>query len=286
MLLLNLVIAAGVTAVTNQDSACQFLVQLTAHLVLDPCNNIEIGNVQNIVTVQFLLLINGLGVSGTFCQGNNLFCLLLTLGIASCTCFFRSNVSKTGLYTAKRQVLNTVHNLANPGLVAVNKFGRVVQFLVFWEQSINPVNPIICLVAQKVLASFFQGQSAFLGSIKNGFNVAVGQYIFMLGTTLVKNIFFHIAILLIIVFRFIVIFCSIYCYRNRSIGNLLLAVRHAVKHIPHGFLIFRFLCFFCGFFFTRFFLCRLCVIMLQAFAKSSIFISTANKSRIFTLFAM
>src|SRR5699024_11158025 len=83
-LLVDLVIRRRRTAITEQESASQFLIQHHPHLTTDHRDNIELG-INQIVAIKLLLLVNGGRLGGTLQQTEDLLFLVLTLDVTLST---------------------------------------------------------------------------------------------------------------------------------------------------------------------------------------------------------
>ena len=94
MIFLNLVVRSVRTTITNEDSTSEFLVQHNPHLSPDPSNNVEVGDVNNIIAIEPLPLIDSLRLSCTLKKREDLISLLITLNITLGSCFILSNISK------------------------------------------------------------------------------------------------------------------------------------------------------------------------------------------------
>src|SRR5699024_3020152 len=90
LILIDLIIGDARTTIANQNSSCDFLVEHDAHLSLQPCYNIEISDVKNIISIKLLLLVDGGRIGLTLQKLNDLFLLKVTLDVASCSSFIGS----------------------------------------------------------------------------------------------------------------------------------------------------------------------------------------------------
>lgn len=62
VLLVDLVIRRGQPTVTDQDCTGNFLVQHQSHFRLQLCHDVKVGDVDNVIAVELLLLVHGSGV--------------------------------------------------------------------------------------------------------------------------------------------------------------------------------------------------------------------------------
>ena len=231
--LVHLVLAGSGAAVTDQDGTGDLLVQLQAHLALQPCNDVETGDVNDVVAVHLLLLVDGGGAGGAAQQAKDLFLLEVTLDVALGTCILLGQVSEHALEAAEGDVMHSAHHLADPGLVLVDDAGRVVQHLVVGEQPLHVVDAV-AQVGQlltgdvRVLESRLHGAAA-LGTLDNSVDVADAVLQHGLGGIIVKHILLHGRILLTV----IVLFTG----RNRTndcVYYFFLLLRQGVEHIRNG----------------------------------------------------
>ena len=79
---IDLIGAGWITSVTNENRPGKLLIEHYTHLGTKPSNHVEVGNVDHVVTIEFLLLIDGCRSGLTLCNGEVLFTLEVACDIA------------------------------------------------------------------------------------------------------------------------------------------------------------------------------------------------------------
>ena len=250
-----MVIIRGQTTVANQNGTSNFLIQHHTHLTLNPSNNIEIGDIDNIITIQLLLLVDGGGSGGTLQQGEDFFLLQVTLDVTLCTSLILGNISEHGLNAGEGSVVNAINHACNPVHITLDELRRGIHRLRLREQSIDRVDAI---------GSYSMSQEGLLQTAsalsigENLLHIGVRQNITLHHLILVKNIMLHIIILLIIVFIIIINLTSAFqSLANQCINYSLLLFSQSVKDVLNGLivgLIFDLLGIFHRFFLLNFFI--------------------------------
>ena len=253
-----MVIIRGQTTVANQNGTSNFLIQHHTHLTLNPSNNIEIGDIDNIITIQLLLLVDGGGSGGTLQQSEDFFLLQVTLDVTLCTSLILGNISEHGLNAGEGSVVNAINHARNPVRITLDELGRGIHGLRLGEQSIDCVDAI---------GSYSMSQEGLLQTAstlsigENLLHIGMRQNITLHHLILVKNIVLHIIILLIIIFIIIIIIISLtsafQSLANQCINYSLLLFSQSVKDVLNGLivgLIFDLLGIFHGFFLLHFFI--------------------------------
>src|SRR5699024_4498077 len=115
--LVDLVIGRRQPTVANQNCPSDFLVELIAHFLLQPGNNIKLGNVDDVIAIHPLLLVNGGRRSRTLQQTEHLLLLEVALDVTLGSSIILGQVREGGTEPAERSMMNAVHNGTNPRLV-------------------------------------------------------------------------------------------------------------------------------------------------------------------------
>ena len=146
--LLDLVGVGHLTAVANQDGACELLLEGQAKVLLHPGNDVERGDVEDIVTVNLRLVVNGrrLGLS----VGDLVDDVLLTAGldVTLGPQVVSGQVGPLGLDTGERRVLGPLENLGNPRVLAHDALGLRVQVGGVREQQLRVLDTVVRGVSQ------------------------------------------------------------------------------------------------------------------------------------------
>ena len=99
VIFLDLVLSNSGSAIADQDRTTKFLIQHDTHLTTKPSNYVEIGDVENVITIQLLLLIDGLRIGCSSQKSDNFLDLLLALSVTLCSSLIGSDVSEYALYS-------------------------------------------------------------------------------------------------------------------------------------------------------------------------------------------
>src|SRR4029077_1182563 len=102
--ILDLVVIGNIATVTDQNSTSKLLVEHEAHLGLEPNHNIEVGDVNDIVTIELLLLVNRARSCNTLRDAEPLFLFQRSLYVALCPRVVEGDVSDDGLDTREGRV--------------------------------------------------------------------------------------------------------------------------------------------------------------------------------------
>ena len=243
-----MIVIRGATTIANQSRTSNFFVQHHAHLGLQHCGNVEIGNIKHVIPIHLLLLVDGRGTGRTLQKSEDFFLLHVTLNVALGASFIFGNISIDGLNAGERSVSSTVHDNTHPVHVPRNKINVVGSGASIGEEIFHVLNTM----SQRAL---LQG-AILLNVVKDGHNITMLDHIFLLlFIVIVKYIVLHYGFLLII-FRFILIFSFFERFFNKSPENFLLLLGHVINNIPNStlFLFFRHIGLFLHIFF---FICML-----------------------------
>src|SRR5688572_6925757 len=123
MLLVDLVFVVSIATVTDQSCTSDFLFEHEAHLGLEPSNEIELINVENIITIELLLLVNGLRGRDTPRNLEELLLLQSSLDVTLGTSLFEREVRPVSLDPSKRALANRAQEWSDPLGVALVPFG-------------------------------------------------------------------------------------------------------------------------------------------------------------------
>ena len=258
VLLIDLVIAGSQTTIADQDGASQFLIQHHPHLGLHPGNNVEVSDVNLVITIYLLLLIDGGRRGGAFQQREDLFLLQLALDIALRTSLIFGNVRKDGLNARERGAMDLAHDLRNPGLITLDKDGLISHLASIREQIADVGYTIIAIgmldnilqglsiitIGFAVLQNSLLQRTQTLGVLQDLLHIVVTQS-GSRGILRIKDIVLHIGIILliiIVVFNATALFFKSFA-DNIGNGGLLLFIQ-GIENILHGLFITFWLLFF------------------------------------------
>src|SRR5690606_13843379 len=94
---LDLVLVSSRTTITDEDSASKLLLKHEADLPLQPCDNVEVRDVDDVITVELLLLVDGRRTGRATEEADDLFLLQITLNVTLRTSLLSRQVSNDRL---------------------------------------------------------------------------------------------------------------------------------------------------------------------------------------------
>ena len=250
MILGNLIGVNVGTAITNKSSQSNLFLEAALHNIALISNNIEIGNVVDIIAVQSVAEIYSLRIGGTH---KNLHVsrdglLALTILIALRTNILSASVNLSSTNTGNRTLASLGQNLLNPIVIALKQFGSTrIHVLVIGEQSIDSINTVrksILVISSIHFDGALQSHTRSLRHLNNFLLVSVTQHIHLLNRITIKNVGVHSIIssfrvfhrFLFLVFSFV--FSVFKSLTDQGINNRLLLLGEGVKHILHGLFLF------------------------------------------------
>ena len=244
VLLIDLVVRGQFTTIAKQHCAGKLPIQLTAHLSTLPSHHIEIGDINNIITIHLHLDVHSGRASGTLKDGQSQILLHVALDITPSASFSLIESSKHRLNSRERSVVDRTHYLRNPAIIFLDPLGRGVQRLGFRKQVIVIGN----IVSSGMLQEAFL-QTTITLSIGNNIveNFGMSQNFILLIGIGIKHIMLHIFISLFhFVIFFIVVTIALKGLTNKSIDYSLLLFGKSVKYILYRLFVtlshsFRFL---------------------------------------------
>ena len=271
VIFLDLIGIGILTTVADQDSLSQSLIHGMTHNLPLVSNNIEISDIENVITIDLVLDVDGLSIMSTTKQLDLLHLLLvvtlllvthgLQLGLAS--------ISTTGANAAIRRLMNAIDNTGHPSVIGIENLRLLrVNILVLRQEhihrlSIESVMLQLVLILVDLTSLLKATNTRSLGELDDLVEIRVGQDFLVLHAIGVKNIVFHFisslrmfhffAVIFFFVFIFVFIFIIIGDITNHRIDGLLLFLSKRVKHIANGLFI-RMLKRFIVFIHVRFFL--------------------------------
>ena len=228
---LDLVVGGGRTAVGHQDRTGDFLVEHHAHLTLEPGDDVEIDDVDDVIAIELLLLVDGLRRGGTLEQGEDFFLLQLTLHVTLGTGLVGSDVGEHRLDAGERNMMDIRHNTGDPGHAALDELRLTGNISVIREQVLDVLDAVVGMhqsvrqtlhVIHVSQNGFLQGAAGF-GFLREKSEVLTSELSGRVRTAL-KGIVSHSGILLI--------FFS--GSRNQIIHNVFLLFIHGVNDILNG----------------------------------------------------
>ena len=254
MILGNLIGINVGTTITNKSSQSNLFLEAALHNIALISNNVEIGNVVDIIAMQSVAEVYGLRISGTH---KNLHVsrdglLALTILIALRTNILSASVNLSGTNARNGALASLGQNLLNPVVVALKQFGSTrIHILVIGEQSIDSINTVrksILVISSIHFDGALQSHTRSLRHLNNFLLVSVAQHIHLLNRIAIKNVGVHSIIssfrvfhrFLFVVFGFVFIrHTSVFeSLADQSINNRLLLLGEGVKHILHGLFLF------------------------------------------------
>ena len=147
----DLGLIGDITTIANEDRTRDFLVQHDAHLLLQPCDDVEARDVDNIIAIELLLLVHGLRRGDTLEDIEDLIDLTLVVvsieRIASSTSLVGGDISIHRLDAGERNVLGVVEHSIHPLGATTVEIRRVADCLRIREENIDVRDAIVLRVA-------------------------------------------------------------------------------------------------------------------------------------------
>ena len=131
------------TSISDEDASCNLLIQFLTHLCFQPSNNIEFENVDDIIPVEFLLLVNSGRSSLTFQQGEYFLFLVFAFHVTFCSCIIAADICEHGFDLWKWVAVYTIHYCSDPLNWIVNECGRRIEVLSLSEEPVDIFDTIL-----------------------------------------------------------------------------------------------------------------------------------------------
>ena len=169
--LVDLVLVTDRTAVAQEDGASHFLFEHEAHFALEPDDHVEVSDVQDIVPVQLLLLVDGLGSGDALRDREELFLLQVALHVTLGPCLVEGDVRGLALDPRERGVAGSGHDLGDPLGATLDEFRRAGDRLGVGEQDVDVADAVLeCVLLSRLLEGV-----QLLGAFEDGLRVRVAQ---------------------------------------------------------------------------------------------------------------
>ena len=169
--LVDLVLVVHLAAVADQDRASDFLVQHEAHLGLQPGNDVERRDVDDVITVQLLLLVDGGGPGLALGDAEELLLLHVALDVTLRSGGVEGDVGRQRLDARERRLPGTRQNGGDPLHLPRDELGRAVERLGVREQQVDVVDA----VGTGVLEERLPERAALLRVDHDGLHLRVGE---------------------------------------------------------------------------------------------------------------
>ena len=257
VILRDLVVIRCKSAVADKTCSRDFLVQLASHLALDPSDNVEVNNVDRVISVHLLFLVDGLRVSSSLQKAEDLFFLRVALQVTSSSGLLAGKICELGLDAGERKVMSAVQKYGYPASVSLDPFRRSVQGLILREEHIR-ITEAICLICGCLGRAGHAvhrnrhcvGKLTVLNHLINGFFVRA--YLLSCGMnqahvnrnrtginavgSAIECVVFHIGSSFGIFFVFIVVFVTstFSSHADQRIESFLLLICHGVYDLTDG----------------------------------------------------
>src|SRR5699024_11906938 len=130
----NLVRIVNLAAVTEQNSTCDSLIQGDSHFLPRPSDNVDSGDVDDVVAVNLLFLVHGGWLSGSLSHGPEHFLLQVAADVATSPSLFVGHVEVAHLQAGERTLGDAGENAVDPFLGATNCLRLLaIDEVSFWE---------------------------------------------------------------------------------------------------------------------------------------------------------
>ena len=265
--IINLLFVARLSAVANHDRSSKFLIQSHAHYTILIINNIKVCDINDIISLEFVLNINSLRIGRTIQKGQiSDKALFLSLLVALTSDISTSSICLTGANTANGALMSLTENAIDPGLISGNKLRCAgLYILILREQSLDTSNSML----QSVAALFSEdlhccSEAAYIVGLckcNDVLLISVGEYVLVF--LFVKYIVLHaISSFIIGVIAIFIIFGFASSHSDHSVNHVFLLFVESFKDFGNCL---SFLFFFVLHFFVLFLL-FICVIKNKLFS--------------------
>ena len=151
MILIDLVGIVRLTTVANKDRTSNFLVKHDTHFGLQPSNDIQIGDVDNIIAIKLLLLVDGRRSGHSLQQLDDLILLHAALDVTLGASLVSSDVGNYRLDARKWRMLGLAQNIRNPLHPTRDHLGAVGNGLRIREEELDIIDAVITSVREERL---------------------------------------------------------------------------------------------------------------------------------------
>src|SRR5690606_32933478 len=131
------------------DSASKLLLKHEADLPLQPCDNVEVRDVDDVITVELLLLVDGRRTGRATEEADDLFLLQITLNVTLRTSLLSRQVSNDRLNLREGGALRSVEDVTNPLNLTSKELGLVGHRLGIGEQQLDVSDAIVLGVSEE-----------------------------------------------------------------------------------------------------------------------------------------
>ena len=233
--LIDLILRRRRTAIANHVSTSKFLVKHESHLALHKLNNVEIGDVKNIIAIKLLLLIHSGRGSLALSNREELLDLLVTLNITLSPRIICGDISNRGTDISKRSMSCRAKDVGYPTHLARNKLRGRSNRLRVREQNINIRNAVGSGVPNNRLLKRTKDRNIVHGICKQAVHIRMTKSspaIRIVGIkNVVRKVVVHIIILIHIGMLYVLVGVILpkrllHCSSNKKIANCLLIIGH------------------------------------------------------------
>ena len=271
MILRDLISIGVLAAIANKSRQSDVLFKIALHDVSLICNNVEVGDVNNIITMNSITTVYGLGIGGAhkhlYVSGNGL--LRFAILIALCANLFSTSINLLSANTRNGALMSLSQNLVNPTSITLDQLRCArMNILKVREQTIDVVESMrqsILMIISKCFHGALQSHTRCLSHSDDLLLVSMRQDIHRLNSIAVKYVSIHSFISSFRVFDILIFFLFIFflfifgivrligiiryagilkSLANQSINNSLLLLSKGIKYILY--------CLFLSGFFSRF----------------------------------
>ena len=244
VIFLDLVRINIISAVTDEHSCSKSLIESVSHQLPLICNNIEICDVQNIISVESILDVDCLSVVSSAQQLDLLHVSLLrSLSVTLCRELSLSCISSSCSYTSNGRLMYAVDYRAYPSIVVIEDLGFLrIEQLILREQCVECVIVKCCVreisAVSECRNSLLQRSYARCLSHSDDVHLIrvrdISRIVVVVG---IEYIVLHSGFLLVI---FILVF---ECHTNHSVYDSLLFLSESVEYFLYGLFVVCVICF-------------------------------------------
>src|SRR5690606_27599492 len=146
---LALVLVSSRTTITDEDSASKLLLKHEADLPRQPCDNVEVRDVDGVITVELRLLVEGRRTGRATAEADDPFLLQITPNVTLRTGLLSRQVSNDRLNLREGGALRSVEDVTNPLNLTSKELGLVGHRLGIGEQQLDVSDAIVLGVSEE-----------------------------------------------------------------------------------------------------------------------------------------
>ena len=236
VLLVDLVLIGDVTAVANEDGSSELLIQHRPHLTLEPGDDIEVDDVEHVITIQLLLLVDRGRGGDSLGDGEELLLLQGTGDVTLRTSLGLGDVGERRLHTGEGALASAVQDASDPLHPPRQELGGgAVDELRIGEQLIDVGDAVCQSVALHSVLQRSQlrrvGDDALDVGVREDDLLGLLSVVLLLEDVATRHVFTFLVGVGVLGFVVGIVFCSGECLSEHVMEYLLLLLGHGVVDV-------------------------------------------------------